>query len=531
MRTIRLVVLLTSVIALVASAQQPVPLSDKIDVTLVNVDVTVTSRGEPVHGLTRDDFEVFDDGVRQPITSFDSVERTKPADRDAVAAIPAQPADERFRRRVLVIVDNPRTSTPRRNLAIAKLDAFIDDRFRGGEYDWSIALVDRGARLLLPPTSDKSAVHAALDIIRRTKGYPPDSLVSDEYRNGGAVPRILPLDVSNEPKTEGSIDSRAKDCRMGECDLAGTEAVVRSGESYRAIVDSLRAFATVSGKKIVLLLTSDATEADFFANNSGIALGQSGWEGMRLKMSGLRLQNLMRDSLIHEANASNVNLYIINTEGLQESTHNATLYWLARETGGRLMPDNDIGQSIDIFDNVSSNFYSLAYRQPRADDGKYHRIKVRLKKRGRFALQYRDGYSSIPAEVQMVRALLTPLSATMQNVSISLAATAGEVRPLDGGMVVPIEVKIPLKDLQFTPDAKGWSAHVDLYVSIFDARGKNLSLTRYTTIANAPEAAATGELIHHANVKLTNGNPHTIVFAVRDQTSDAVGMWRKSVHF
>jgi VWFA-related protein len=531
MRALRLLLLLTSSIALVASAQQPVPLTEKIDVTLVNVDVTVTSRGEPVHGLTRDDFEVFDDGVRQPITSFDSVERTTPAAHGAIAAIPAQPADERFRRRVLVIVDNPRTSTIRRNLAIAKLDAFIDDQFRGGEYDWSIALVDRGARLLLPPTSDKAAVHAALDVIRRTKGYPPDSLVSDEYRNGGAVPRILPLDVGNAPKSEGSIDSRGQECRMGECDLAGTEAVVRSGESYHAVVDALRSFAAVSGKKIVLLLTSDATEVDFFGSNNGIVTGQSGWEGMRRRMSVLRLQNLMRDSLIHEANASNVNLYIINTEGLQESTHNSGLYWLARETGGRLMPGNDLGQSIQVFDDVSSNFYSLAYRQPRADDGKYHRIKVRLKKPGRFALQYRDGYSSIPTEVQMVRAMLTPLSASLQNISIPLSATAGDVRALNGGMVVPVELRIPLDHLQFTPDAKGWSAHVDLYVSIFDERGKNLSLTRYTTIANAPEASATGELIHNANVKLTNGKPHTIVFAVRDQTSDAVGMWRKSVHF
>ena len=48
-------------------AQQP--LTEKIDVSVVNVDVTVTANGKPIRGLTRDDFEIFEDGRRQTITN------------------------------------------------------------------------------------------------------------------------------------------------------------------------------------------------------------------------------------------------------------------------------------------------------------------------------------------------------------------------------------------------------------------------------------------------------------------------------
>ena len=48
---------------------QPFTLS--IDVNLINVDVVVTTRnGDPISGLTREDFRVFVDDVEQPLTNF-----------------------------------------------------------------------------------------------------------------------------------------------------------------------------------------------------------------------------------------------------------------------------------------------------------------------------------------------------------------------------------------------------------------------------------------------------------------------------
>jgi hypothetical protein len=55
---------------------------ESLDVNVVNVEVYVTDRrGEPVSGLGRDDFELYEDGHRVPITNFYAVaggRRTEP---------------------------------------------------------------------------------------------------------------------------------------------------------------------------------------------------------------------------------------------------------------------------------------------------------------------------------------------------------------------------------------------------------------------------------------------------------------------
>src|SRR3954466_171704 len=44
---------------------------ENIDVSIVNVDTVVTDRhGARIHGLGKDDFEIYENGVRQPITNF-----------------------------------------------------------------------------------------------------------------------------------------------------------------------------------------------------------------------------------------------------------------------------------------------------------------------------------------------------------------------------------------------------------------------------------------------------------------------------
>ena len=65
-RPVTLFALLITASPLLAQA----PLVEKIEVSVVNVDVTVTDRaGKPVRGLTRDDFEIFEDGAGGDVVS------------------------------------------------------------------------------------------------------------------------------------------------------------------------------------------------------------------------------------------------------------------------------------------------------------------------------------------------------------------------------------------------------------------------------------------------------------------------------
>jgi hypothetical protein len=49
------------------------PEKHEVEVRLIMVDVIVTKDGEFVKDLTKDDFELFEDGIRVPINSFELI--------------------------------------------------------------------------------------------------------------------------------------------------------------------------------------------------------------------------------------------------------------------------------------------------------------------------------------------------------------------------------------------------------------------------------------------------------------------------
>src|SRR3954454_17961426 len=116
---------------LVCPASFAQQLSERIEFNLVNVDVTVTSKAALVRGLTRADFDIFEDGKRQTVTNFYASDETQTSTSatTVAAAAPAAPAapaaqpDERFRRKVLVLVDNHHTTRRGRDRALAQLEA------------------------------------------------------------------------------------------------------------------------------------------------------------------------------------------------------------------------------------------------------------------------------------------------------------------------------------------------------------------------------------------------------------------------
>src|SRR4051794_426538 len=162
-------------LALLCASTLHAQTSESIDVRIVNVDVTVTSKGAPVTGLTRDDFEIFEDGKPQKITNFYASETKRavtasatPANAASAPAAAAEPEqDPRFRRKVLVLVDNHHSTRHSRDQALRELEAMITDRYHG-DYEWSIGVIGRGVTLVLPLSSDKNAIHQALEIIRNS---------------------------------------------------------------------------------------------------------------------------------------------------------------------------------------------------------------------------------------------------------------------------------------------------------------------------------------------------------------------------
>src|SRR5204863_5543391 len=169
----------------------------------------------------------------------------------------------------------------------------------------------------------------------------------------------------------------------------------------------------------------------------------------------------LKDQIIQEANASNVSFYIINPEGLQPATNNQAVYWLAEQTGGKMMPGNDLKASVRQFDDASSNYYSLGFRPGHDDDGKYHALTVKVTKPGQYKLQHRAGYSSMTVDAQLGRALQSHIVSTLdtgvsaQPVTLTTEATE-PIADRKDVMVVPFSAKFPVSKLQFLPAGDLW---------------------------------------------------------------------------
>jgi Ca-activated chloride channel family protein len=144
------------VCALVTAAQAP---TFRTRITTIPVTVTVTdSAGRIITGLTRDDFEVYEDGVREDITQF--TDERVPVSLGVVidasdsmrgeAIVDARSAIDRFVGDLLAGVDeavvatfnhSPRTVTPWRKPPASLINALADTRPAGGTaiYDAMVA--------------------------------------------------------------------------------------------------------------------------------------------------------------------------------------------------------------------------------------------------------------------------------------------------------------------------------------------------------------------------------------------------------
>jgi VWFA-related protein len=539
-------------------------LTEKIDVSLVNVDVTVTKHGAPARGLTRDDFQIFEDGVAQPISNFYSVEPPKTDDRKvATATAPAapvvvtDPTDERFRRKVLVIVDNRHVTMYNRDRALAALERFVNDRFTGGTYDWSLALVSDTAHLILPLTSDKAKLHEAIADVRRIVANPQRPAEEDLVRlaalrteqRASDVQAFTPLEMNDTLETMADLSTRFQN----RADALSTISAIR---------DAIRSFAGAPGRKIILLVTGslglDGGQNPLAAMSSNPKRdrSQSTLSGPSALGGATGGMTILRDLLIHEANASDVSFYIVNSEGLQApgdasngssglgsvdsvdrdfeaggASELASMYWIARETGGRLMPGNSVERSLLEFDRASSVFYSLAYKPTHGDDGRYHTIKVEIKHSG-YQLQYRTGYSSIPVTQQLIRAMHSPLGASMQQLTIPVSIVTGAGSPHDGGVLIPLQATVAAKSLQFIPTGDGSVARVDFYFDLFDERGREVTGTHITREAHAASGKESeGSFVDSHQLLIRPGAAYRVVVGVHDQVTDAIGIASQTIRF
>jgi VWFA-related protein len=149
---------------------------ETVEVRVTNVDAIVTDKsGNPVTGLTQDDFEVYEDGVLQQITNFNEIFTARGQAATPAAAAATETANEAGeaqtdsrRRLITVMVDLQSLEPGNRAAVLPELQKFLTSNMRTGDeaaiYSWGDTLT-----VELQPTSNAAAIQAAID---RIAAYP-----------------------------------------------------------------------------------------------------------------------------------------------------------------------------------------------------------------------------------------------------------------------------------------------------------------------------------------------------------------------
>jgi VWFA-related protein len=529
------------------------PLTARIDVKIINVDVSVTDRGgRPLAGLTKDDFEVFEDGKLQSIKNFDIIENAVLKGTAAPSTqAPASAFSDQSRRKFVLLVDNNYIDKIQRDMALAEIDKYVDQAF-AGDHEWAIAAIGQRLEMLRPFTSDKREIHAAIDVIRKSAAFTEShaldrSILSDTLRRMELSETAKKQDAGLIPTIDYGTIVR----------FQAREQTYRVLQAIRNTANAVRemthAYAASEGKKVLILITGGMETHTSFGAYERDQPDREVYETQR--QIGIAL-----DDVVLEANAANFALHIINAKSRrmmapQHDSENArsgvdpsadistklsspidttdvdsSSLTLALGTGGSYST-NYVAPSLAAVETLSSNYYSLGYTPPHEDDRRYHTIKVRVKKSG-VNVAHRQGYIDLSAEDRLEQFLQARFSVDEKPGTLPIKIQIGGPVPSGEEMSVPVLTTLPMDRVTVIPVDGQFVGRVHVYVSVFDSEGKNIGFNHQMQEVSIPSAQygqVNGASFRYTlNVHLKKG-AFTIVMTVRDDLSNEIGSASKGV--
>ncbi len=389
---------------------------------LVLVDVVVTdSKGEPVGGLKKGDFEVFEDGKAQTVSGFEEHKGALPKEIKLPAMPPGvytnfpivQAADSVD----IILLDALNTPSSDQSYVHSQMLKYL----QAIPPHTRTAIFTLASRLYLLQgiTSDSSQLLAALNSEKATTH--PSPLRASTVENDANQSRVdfltreAPTPLSpDQTLAQASVDpiNVAKQF-LNDTELYETGARVQM--TLEALQQLARYLADVPGRKNVIWFSgsfpagivpnSDLVDPFSAAVNfkedirrttdlltaAQIALYPVAAEGLVSdtafqvnnreigeKRGTVSIQDTMRES---------------NTAAMNLDASHASMEQLAKDTGGRAFYNtNGLGEALARVVKNGSHFYTLAYSPSNANmDGKYRHIQVK-RVSGKDTLAYRRGY-------------------------------------------------------------------------------------------------------------------------------------------
>ncbi len=509
LRPASLPVLLLLLAAAVATPARPQTFEGSSQVTAVEVPVNVLNRdGQPIRGLTADDFEVYDGGDRQKVTSFEVIDlkATQPEAVAPAGTAPPEPPDLRpaARRHFLLLFDLS-YSTP---ASILKARTAARDFVLHSLQPTDLAAVatyslQSGPKLIVTFTPDRAQLARAVDTLGYHQSFdertaaetlhflvePPDTALLSETAGVSESPLRAQHDqvlLEYLQSVALAAERQERDFEMGRID------------SYsRSLGQVARTLGAVPGRKQVLffsegfdsrlLLGRDTTDKESQEDNDRVLFGQSYYVDNDQRYGNTSVQDKLSRMLDAFRRADCV-IQAVDIGGLRAGADlqarpsgEGTLFYMAHETGGELFKDaNNLRDPLNQVLEQTSVTYLLTFeRSDLKPDGSYHRLRVKAKLPPGARLTHRAGYYAPrpfkeldPLEKSLLAADQIASAAPRRDLAVDVLAVP--FRATAGQAYVPVIIEAGGGSLLAGMTGKDKKLNVEIYAYVSDDKGRML---------------------------------------------------------
>ncbi|HEV7515945.1 MAG TPA: VWA domain-containing protein [Thermoanaerobaculia bacterium] len=518
--------------------------SEQVEVNVVNLEVFTTDRnGKPVTDLTREDFEVLEDGRPVVLTNFYAAEKevrsgaAAPAPRGAStptasSAPPGRPEGQRLH--LIVFVDDVNTVPEHRNRMLAQLGDFFDRTLEPGDVVMLVRY-DGVPRIVRPFTGDRGQLKGDLAALAKLSGDIGKRQASYQSAVEYLREAIEGAGGADNPAVQGAVETYADSeahLLLGTLTaLDQTVGALAGVPGRKAVVYLADGIPTVPGEDLFTALTS---RPDFVAKPGSTSyLGSRGYDPAAR----------YRDVTAHAAR-NHVSFYPLSPAGTpggasrvgndRSANYQNSLKFLAEETGGRaiLNVGGDARADFARLTEDFSQYYSLGYTPPRHGDGVQHRVEVKVKRRG-VALRYWQWYKDKPlVEVVADRTAAAMLFGLEDNPLGATLSVGIQTEMVNGGFFqVPVKVSIPIAKLTLLLDGDSRVGHVRLFV-VASGNGETTPVKTSETEIRIPEAkfaaGAMPDYVHEVRITLKPGE-YALGVGIRDDLAAATSYIKGTV--
>ncbi len=535
---------------------------EQVSVEVVNVQAWVTDHeGRPVTGLTRDDFELLEDGKPVPITNFSEISENSPPGETPAATVPSVDLEripDAERLHLVVLLDDWNLRPEDRSRVLGDLRGFLDQTLRPGEKVMVVTYDGRSLRVAQSFTDDREALGRSLDKLEgfASQGVHLDSERRRAFREIADAYQTV-LETATKSVGDDPCEGAWPDMENAVRSYAAEEISHAQG-SISALSSVIRSQVGIPGGKVFLYVGNglpDQPAVDLF-------------EYIRLLCPSTAVQNTnfaneydltpVYAQVADQANAEGVTLYTLEAEDpsrllapddqpsdpryripstvlrLHQAALQAPMRLLAGETGGRAILDaTDFARPLAAIRGDLMAYYSLGFSPLGTDDGSRHRLEVRVHGKG-YRVRHRSSYLRKPFEQRMVERIRGVAGLADERNPLRARLEIGEMAPRpDGRLSVPLRIWVPLDSITLVPGKGGLHGQLRVMMALGDPGGR-LSPVRQKLVpveakkAPDPKTPPADKLIE-ITLALPTGD-EVVAVGLRDELGGEVSFLRRTIH-